>query len=39
MIYKALPDTPPQYAYPAALVVIVALCGVVYARFKMRGWL
>ena len=39
MIYKALPNLAPQLAYPAALGIIVAICGVIYARFKMRGWL
>ena len=39
MNFKAMPELEWQYGYPLALVVISAICGYLYYRFKKTGWL
>jgi magnesium transporter len=38
MNFKNMPELDWRFGYPAALVVIVALCGYLYYRFRRAGW-
>ena len=39
MNFKVMPELQWDYGYPFALVVITAVCGILYFRFKKAGWL
>ncbi|MBY0429809.1 MAG: magnesium/cobalt transporter CorA [Rhodospirillales bacterium] len=39
MIFETMPELKWQYGYPAVLVAIVLICGILYSRFKRAGWL
>lgn len=39
MNFEGMPELKWAYGYPAALLVIAAICGVLYIRFKRVGWL
>lgn len=39
MNFKVMPELDWKYGYPAALLLISAVCGVLYRRFKRAGWL
>jgi magnesium transporter len=34
-----MPELQWKYGYPAALTVIILVCGILYRRFKKSGWL
>jgi magnesium transporter len=39
MNFELMPELKWQYGYPAAVGVMVAVCGYLYYRFKKSGWL
>ena len=39
MNFKNMPELQWEYGYPAALVFITAVCGILFRRFKRAGWL
>ncbi|OIQ90780.1 magnesium transport protein CorA [mine drainage metagenome] len=39
MNFKNMPELQWDYGYPAALLFIAAVCGLLYRRFKRAGWL
>jgi magnesium transporter len=39
MNFEVMPELKWAYGYPVALLVIAAICGVLYVRFKRVGWL
>jgi magnesium transporter len=39
MNFKHMPELNWQYGYPLVLVVTLALCGLLFARFRRAGWL
>jgi len=39
MNFKAMPELEWGYGYPVALLIIFAVCGVLYLRFKRSDWL
>jgi magnesium transporter len=39
MNFKNMPELQWEYGYPAALLFIVAVCGLLFRRFKHAGWL
>jgi magnesium transporter len=39
MNFERMPELKWTYGYPAALAVIVGVCGVMYWRFRKSGWL
>ena len=39
MNFKVMPELEWQYGYPIALGIMVAVCCVLYWRFKRSGWL
>lgn len=39
MNFKNMPELQWEYGYPAALIFIVAVCTLLYRRFKRAGWL
>jgi magnesium transporter len=39
MNFKFMPELDWRYGYPAALAVMVSVCGYLYWRFKRSGWL
>src|SRR5207244_6856036 len=39
MNFKVMPELQWTYGYPAALVIIAVVCGILYRRFKKAGWL
>jgi magnesium transporter len=39
MNFKLMPELEWTYGYPAAVAVMVAVCGYLYYRFKRSGWL
>jgi magnesium transporter len=39
MNFKSMPELEWKYGYPMAVGVMVAVCGVLYWRFKRSGWL
>ena len=39
MNFEVMPELHWQYGYPAALLLITAICGFLYWRFKRSGWL
>lgn len=39
MNFKHMPELDWKYGYPAALLILVAICGYLYYRFKKSGWL
>ncbi len=38
MNFKHMPELEWQYGYPAALTIILVVCGYLYRRFKRAGW-
>jgi magnesium transporter len=39
MNFKHMPELEWKYGYPMALLILVAICGYLYYRFKKSGWL
>ncbi|MGZ5200533.1 MAG: magnesium/cobalt transporter CorA [Telluria sp.] len=39
MNFQGMPELHWKYGYPVALVIMVAVCGYLYYRFKKSGWL
>ena len=39
MNFKFMPELQWEYGYPAALIVIIAICGFLYLHFKRSDWL
>ncbi|CDG84936.1 magnesium/cobalt transporter CorA [Janthinobacterium agaricidamnosum] len=39
MNFKLMPELEWKYGYPAAVLVMVSVCGYLYYRFKRSGWL
>jgi magnesium transporter len=39
MNFKIMPELQWNYGYPVALIVIMAICGLLYLRFKRSDWL
>ncbi len=39
MNFKLMPELQWDYGYPVALLVIIAVCGFLYLRFKRFDWL
>jgi magnesium transporter len=39
MNFKGMPELDWKYGYPAALVLMAAVCGYLYHRFRKSGWL
>ena len=39
MNFEVMPELHLKYGYPAALTLIVLVCGILYRRFKKAGWL
>lgn len=39
MNFDVMPELRMKYGYPAALTAIALVCGVLYRRFKKKGWL
>lgn len=39
MNFKRMPELDWQYGYPAALLIMVSVCGYLYYRFRKTGWL
>jgi len=39
MNFERMPELHWRWGYPAALALIAAVCGVLYARFRRAGWL
>lgn len=39
MNFKNMPELQWEYGYPAALLFITAVCGLLFRRFKRAGWL
>lgn len=39
MNFEHMPELEWKYGYPTALLVLVAICGYLYYRFKKSGWL
>ncbi len=39
MNFEHMPELEWKYGYPAALLVLVTICGYLYYRFKKSGWL
>jgi magnesium transporter len=39
MNFEVMPELQWKYGYPAALTAIIAVCGILYRRFKKAGWL
>jgi magnesium transporter len=39
MNFKAMPELEWHYGYPAALCVMMSVCGYLYYRFRRTGWL
>ena len=39
MNFEHMPELEWEFGYPAVLVVIVTICGILYRRFKRAGWL
>jgi magnesium transporter len=37
--FDYMPELDQPLGYPAVLIVILALCGWLYARFRQAGWL
>ncbi len=38
MNFKHMPELEWQFGYPAALMVILVVCSILYRRFKRAGW-
>jgi magnesium transporter len=39
MNFEHMPELSWRYGYPAVLLLIVAVCGVLYRAFRRAGWL
>ncbi len=39
MNFEVMPELKWRYGYPAAIVVVAAVCGYLYRRFRRSGWL
>ena len=39
MNFKNMPELETQYGYPAVIVAIFVICGILYWRFRKNGWL
>jgi hypothetical protein len=39
MNFEHMPELKWEFGYPAVLLVIVAICSVLYMRFRAAGWL
>jgi magnesium transporter len=39
MNFEVMPELHFKYGYPAALTLIMLVCGILYRRFKKAGWL
>ncbi len=39
MNFKKMPELEWQYGYPAALFIMLSVCGYLYRRFRKAGWL
>lgn len=39
MNFEVMPELHWRYGYPAALLLMVAVCGYLYRRFRKSGWL
>jgi magnesium transporter len=39
MNFKHMPELGTQYGYPVVLVVMVAVCGLLWRGFRRNGWL
>jgi magnesium transporter len=39
MNFRSMPELEWQYGYGVVLVVMVGICGALYAGFKKSGWL
>jgi magnesium transporter len=39
MNFKDMPELGFEYAYPTVLLVMIALCVILYWRFRKNGWL
>ena len=39
MNFEVMPELHWKYGYPAALISIILVCGILYRRFKNAGWL
>lgn len=39
MNFEGMPELKWTYGYPAALVLILSVCGYLYYRFRRAGWL
>lgn len=39
MNYRAMPELEWEYGYPASLLIIIVVCGLLYFRFKRSDWL
>lgn len=39
MNFEHMPELKWAYGYPAALLLLVSVCGVMYYRFPRVGWL
>ena len=39
MNFEAMPELKWRWGYPLAMAVIVAVCGLMYRRFRKAGWL
>jgi magnesium transporter len=39
MNFKAMPELQWEYGYPAAIGIMVSVCGYLYYRFRKSGWL
>ena len=39
MNFKELPELQWDYGYPAVLLLMAAICGLLYRAFRRSGWL
>jgi magnesium transporter len=39
MNFEVMPELKWQYGYPAALLLVLGVCGVLYYKFRKAGWL
>jgi magnesium transporter len=39
MNFEHMPELAWEYGYPAVVAVVLAICGLLYWRFKKSGWL
>jgi len=39
MNFEHMPELKWHYGYPAALLLIVTSCGILYRKFRRAGWL